>query len=52
MVGWDVSARWPSGHRKASARLCSPGGSLLGTPGDPTAGQVVGRHLNGDLVAG
>ena len=25
---------------------------LLGTPSDTTAGQVVRRHLNGDLVAG
>ena len=25
---------------------------LLGAPSNTTAGQVVGRHLNGDLVAG
>ena len=27
-------------------------GSLLAAPGDPAAGQVIGRHLHGDLIAG
>ena len=39
---------WRAGHMRTSARFFI----LLGTPSDTTAGQVVRRHLNGDLVAG
>ena len=30
----------------------APHGDLLGTPGDAAPGQIVGTHLNRDLVAG
>ena len=37
---------------ETSARLFITRRRLLGAPGDAAAGQVVRRHLNGDLVAG
>lgn len=50
LVGWDTGKPATAGARVTYAP--PPAFGSLGTPSDTTAGQVVGRHLNGDLVAG
>ena len=49
LVGWDTG--FPATAGASVTKRLRPL-LLLGTPSNTTAGQVVGRHLNGDLVAG